>query len=211
MNKFGLKLEEMGNPHICCTDHVLNLTAKLAFNGGNFAEFEALALKKFQKLVGFFNSSTQATERLKDLQATLADCKGKPKSVITEVVTCWWATHAMIERLLDLKPALDFMANENKFDKMFPLEESEWEALVHIMDVLKPFKDAQSLLEGQKHVTAGFVLQAIAHIRKMLQKKANDPRDTGAKTLAARMLKDFETCWGKDTNPVWNDSVRRGD
>ena len=157
-----------------------------------------------------FNSSTQATERLKELQTRMPELKGKVKGLINDVVTRWWSTHAMIERLLELKEALDFIGQRKEFKNMEPLDEQDWQVLVHITDVLKPFKDAQKLLEGQKYVTAGFVLQAVQLIRSKLRAKSEDPRDTGAKKLAQKLLKDHEERWGLATDPVWNENVRRG-
>ena len=79
----------------------------------------------------------------------LESCKGKPLSVILDVVTRWWSTFLiMIARLLELRTPIDVMANEGQLGGCEPLTPVDWENLSNIMLVLKPFKEAQKLWAG---------------------------------------------------------------
>ena len=80
MNKFGELLEERNLPHIYCTDHVLQLSAKLAFEDKNFKRAEqsvyvyqqtenvenrsCLVMKKSRRIVEIFSCSTQNMDKL---------------------------------------------------------------------------------------------------------------------------------------------------
>jgi hypothetical protein len=74
-----------------CINHKLELVTKLTFKDvpesiGTMATCHAI--------VNFFNSSSQATEKLKEkTKARL----GAPLTVIQDVVTCWWSTYSMCE------------------------------------------------------------------------------------------------------------------
>ena len=67
MNAFGLKLEYVGVGHVYCTDHVLQLTAKLCYekDGEAFGHQSYIeSVKKARAIVTFFNKSSQALEQL---------------------------------------------------------------------------------------------------------------------------------------------------
>ena len=76
--------------HHYCAAHVIELTARLAFN----IDDEDDTLSGARKLVGHFKGSTQANARLLDLQDNSA---GKKVTVIADVATRWWYTYAMCE------------------------------------------------------------------------------------------------------------------
>jgi hypothetical protein len=73
MNLFGKKLEDMGVVHVYCTDHVLQYTCRMVYDKDMDTEFgnNAESVKKARELVGFFNKSTQAVEKLKKKQEIL--------------------------------------------------------------------------------------------------------------------------------------------
>jgi hypothetical protein len=100
MNKLGRKLSEEHNVHhIYCTDHVIQLTARLGYDDKKYkdADIEQLGadedgwlrivdhpnfqiddfhtLAKARELVNFFSHSTMATNRLKHVQATDPACQ----------------------------------------------------------------------------------------------------------------------------------------
>ena len=121
--------------------------------------------------------------------------------VVTDVVTRWWATHDMIERLIYLKPAIDLMAANEQLGG-HGLSNHNWVHLADMLKVMEPFKDAQLMLEGDKYVTSSIVLPAVGHVRKRLTTLSNQAGDSPSKTLATEMLDDFETRWGKANEPV---------
>jgi hypothetical protein len=73
MNALGMKLEQMGDAHVYCTDHVLHLTAKVCHgdnskqNAATFGPFYE-SVKRGQSLVNCIHSSSQATDILKKTQ-----------------------------------------------------------------------------------------------------------------------------------------------
>jgi hypothetical protein len=114
-------------------------------------------------LVGHFHSSSQASEILINLQYI----EKRPLGVIQDVVTRWWSTWLMINRLLKLKIYFDIM--ESKEMLACNLSPLNWDLLKQIEAVLKPFMLIQKLLEGQKYPTLSFVSFLISHIRTALQ------------------------------------------
>jgi len=137
-------------------------------------------------------------------------CKGKPKDVVTDVVTRWWATCDMIERVLVIKPAIKVMEEDRQFGNLERLEESDWNNLEITMLVLLPFKEGQELMEGSKCVTASLVAHAVKHIRERLTNLTCAEKDSVGKTLATCLLGDFECRWRTATAATFDDTVERG-
>jgi hypothetical protein len=171
MSKFGRLLEEMGVSHIFCADHILQLTAKKAYlngwfnagtNGVTLNDAEMLDLdevddldtmKKARRLVEHFNKSIQQLEKLLKNRKNKDTCTGKQAvGMIVDVVTRWWSTYSMCERLIYLQPALAALAVDNKLPDYILLNETDWKILRQVHQLLKPFKIAQKLLEGDKYV-----------------------------------------------------------
>ena len=59
----------------------------------------------------------------------------------------------MCERLIHLQPALAAMALDNRLPESNLLNEMDWMTIMEVHKMLKPFKDSQELLEGDKYVT----------------------------------------------------------
>jgi hypothetical protein len=62
----------------------------------------------------------------------------------------------MCERLILLQPALAAMDVDNKLPDSILLNETDWKIIKQVHQLLKPFKKAQKLLEGDKYVTSLF-------------------------------------------------------
>ena len=76
--------------------------------------------------------------------------KGKCSiKIIPDVVTRWWSTFTIMERLLHLKPALEAMKLDNRIPIQYCLFEKEWETVKIVVSILQPFKAAQKHLEGE--------------------------------------------------------------
>jgi hypothetical protein len=215
MNSFGMKLKKnLKIEHVYCTDHVLQLTCKSCYTDATetFGEQYVQAVKKAKAIVNFFHKSTQATEQLKKKQSSLDSCKGVPKGVVDDVVTRWWSTFDMISRMLELKPVIILMMADNQLAKLEPLTAQDWENLHNITLVLKPFKFAQKILEGEKYVTASLVAQAVNFIKKKLKAMSGgDQPENASKVLSANLLMDFEKRWTGPNNLVFSPNVRRGE
>lgn len=215
MNKFGIALEERGVHHVYCTDHVLQLTCKLCYEkapaAGSFGEEFFASVQKARAIVSFINSSSQALEKLKSYQKTLDSFAGqKVVGVVTDVVTRWWSTHDMIERILRLRHAIWAMGANDELGSCQELIPRDWDNLSSIMVVLKPFKEAQKLLEGDKYVTASWVAFVLDQIRKKLAALSGVAQpDTASKKLAGNMLRDFETRWREEDDATFQPEVER--
>ena len=83
----GGKTEWMG-----CIAHLLELLTGIAFDDMPHSEG---ALKACRDIVNYFNSSTQAMQKLLGKQA-----EGRAVKPIQDVVTRWWSTYSMLSRLI---------------------------------------------------------------------------------------------------------------
>lgn len=91
--------------------------------------------------------SCQATELLKLKQGM------NPLDVIQDVVTRWWSTYRMLERLLYLRPYLQLMVRENLLHASLNLTGEQWQVVEDLCAILAPFKQVQQKMEGEKYVT----------------------------------------------------------
>jgi hypothetical protein len=103
----------------------------------------------------------------------------------------------MCERLLRLKVYIELMTAQEHIPAQYVLSESQWRKVKEVVTLLKPFMHAQKLLEGEKYVTASLVPPIISKIRSSLVGCIDDEStSTFIKTLAQKMLKDFNVRWG---------------
>jgi zinc finger BED domain-containing protein 1 (E3 SUMO-protein ligase ZBED1) len=239
MNAFGVKLVGRNVAHLYCIDHVLQLVAKIAstsllkvdtptddddddddiFPNGTKDTRPAI-LKQCHRLIEHFTSSTQATEKLNTIQRV--SLNKAPLQVIQDVITRWWSTYAMVERLFELKVALQLYDDEQNFERVNSrakikarmLTKKEWIALEHLKTVLKPFKLAQQFLEQEKNVTISFIPFILDTIRDELTnvvEVANTEMNTSVVACGTAMLESFETHFGGPGDPVFNKKPVRGD
>jgi hypothetical protein len=118
---------------------------------------------KARKLIGTFTGSSQNLEKLISAQEVLRN-DSIPKTLIQDVVTRWWSTYKSIERLLDLKPVIDYLTHANP-PVGYTLDIDEWETLEIIKSVLEPFRNMQLYLEGSEYETIGFVAYCVNDLR----------------------------------------------
>ena len=153
-------------------------------------------MKGARALVGHFNSSSQATTDLLDIQTN----RVTPLHIIQDVATRWWSTYSMVNRLLDLKDSFEELVARDIMDEDINLTVDQWDALVDIKSLLEPFMIVQKVLEGQKYPTSSLVPYLIKKVRDGIRKVANQNRLPTIRELATRMLNDpvngFNTYWG---------------
>ena len=158
MNSMGTILGTKGIDHVYCADHIFQLVAKVAFNF-NFKTLQAdgtlrNSLTAAKKLVAFFRSSHKKSAELNALQKAR---NRKPLVLLQDCETRWWSTYAMITRLLELKPFIvEIFGLVNDRSNM-KLTAEDWIVLEQLKSLLKPFKQAQELLEGHKYVTVSLI------------------------------------------------------
>jgi hypothetical protein len=181
----------------------------------NFQIDDFHTLAKARVLVNFFSHSTMATDRLKNVQANDPACQELygdnyvPLKVVTDVVTRWWSTYSMIDRLLWLRVPISILIAR---DQCPGLSGDDWKYLKEIADVLKPFMKAQKMLEGEKYVTSSWVLGTIQTLRAGLESAKtafpSNKYEQVAHNLAKVLLKDLNCRWGESS--TYDGIVHRG-
>jgi hypothetical protein len=236
---------------IYCSDHVIQGTAVLAYRssivGDDETETDSDGLlclgkgtvAKCRKLVQFFTTSSQRQQDLEQAQRDLGKREqdpvivyrdaNQPYKVVQDVVVRWWSTYAMIQRLIILKPALERLNAENKLKNSTDranspsrmLTENEWRTLESLAGLLKPWKEAQQVLESEKIVTSSLVLPHLkiihgklkAYIDKPALSIDDDEQDPKLSAslveLAKNMMADFKSRWDNLSIP-FRKKVQRG-
>ena len=163
--------------------------------------------------------------RLKEVQKQLG--VQVPLIVYQDVVTRWWSTYMMIERLLVLKPSLVYLHKEEP-DAPYRLTEeqaltgAQWDDLKLLKQLLEPFMVFQRQLEGDKYITSS-LLFGISYVRTSVKSHIATFESTGeARPIAmvsanlGRNLLDhatsgFNVYYGSgDPGTVWDESNGRG-
>lgn len=86
--------------------------------------------------------------------------------------------------------------SKRKHDKhMAQLQDNDWDTLQLLHDILKPFYDAQTLLEGELYVTSSWVPFHVKKIRQQLVEGASCGDDR-IEAVATLLLRDFNVRWG---------------
>ena len=212
VNRFGMFLEQLEQKiqHIYCVDHVIQLTAKMAYEDYNYESADAdlvllgsvTTMKKARALVQHFTASNKSVEKLKEIQRLMEHYDGIAVSVIVDVVTRWWSTYSMVKRLLYLRPAIDFLFADpaSTLNQEKQLTAAEWKILACVEKLLEPFRDAQLYLEGQQYVTVSHTPGMVCMARRALTKVSqvdNDASEEVRRTaaLARKMLLNFNKHW----------------
>ena len=134
-----------------------------------------------------------------------------PLRFVQDVVTRWWSTYSMLDRLIYLKPAIEGLKADNQIPKNLIFDEIEWKILEQVISVLKPFKMAQKHLEGEKYVTISYVPLMIDFIENKLQSvMVNSTTNDNVKSLVQTMIIDFQNRWGNNHVRKFNPNVVRG-
>jgi zinc finger BED domain-containing protein 1 (E3 SUMO-protein ligase ZBED1) len=128
--------------------HILDLCTKLVFPDN---ELTLGTMKKCRDLVGHFLMSSQATGILRSKQGQ------HPVNVIQDVTTRWWSTYAMLERMLFLKAYIALMVRENLLLPTLNMNTEQWMIVEDVCAILKPFKNVQLVMEGEKYVTGSLI------------------------------------------------------
>ena len=219
MNLFGQILKDINVPHIYCTDHIIQCTTKKAFANSNYISTDQDSnhngfrlMSKCRSLVELFSKSCQKQELLLKQQSKMDLYRNKlPLRTVADVCTRWWSTHAMISRLLYLKPAMDCLKADNQIPNNLCLIDEEWSVIKDILSVLKPFKTAQKFLEGDKFVTISYIPLMIENIDNKLQEiLTSNGTNENVKKLIQNLISDFYERWGYHHTSKFNPEVVRG-
>ena len=197
MGKFGKFLRERFSvEHLYCVDHQIHLTAILARKDSNIPGGNG-TMKCFRELMQFFNSSTQALEKL----LTSMESAGlKPVKPIQDNVTRWWSTYSSMSRYLDdgvSDHITLLLSNAQLGGSCTDLSQTHKMVLKDVMVLLHPLSQVQKMLEGEKYATISLVAYCITYIRKCLH-KATQPNKlfNPVRLLGIEMKKDFNKRYG---------------
>ena len=172
-------------------------------------------LKSVRRLVGFFNKSTQAQAQLRKIQQ---ERNNNPVNVVQDVVMRWWSTLAMLDRLFELRESLVLFADRHSFPSaksnevaIRMLTRDEWESLNLLRTVLRPFKVAQQMLEGNKYVTSSWVPYIVYKVQDELTKMTDETKNNNpsVRSLASSMLVKFNEIFGNSSLHPFQPSVAR--
>ena len=160
------------------------------------------AMSSARALVGHFKSSTQSLEKLLENQR-ITGVK-IPLSVIQDVVTRWWSTYSMCERLVVLKLYIQLLVGSNK--QIPNLTTAQWNIIESQVAVLEPFMHIQKMIEGQKYVNISLIPYLVFKVRKHLVTSIASYSAAGQSpsilALLKKMLVDFNDRW-YSTHPNW--------
>jgi hypothetical protein len=224
MNSFGASVSSWIDCHFIrhhyCADHLLQLTALKCYSGDIDAtvtidedgeeDRTVSSLKKARALVSYFHSSTIATEKLAVAQRS-TNPNGAVLKLHSDVKTRWWSTHTLVERVLELKAALqyvfdqEFRCREHQNSptqlELLKLSADDFESLDNILFVLTPFKSAQKALEGERYVNLSLLPWAINNLRTQLgicEGSVNEAAQPKLHQLIQTMISDFNDRWGEE-------------
>ena len=190
MNTFGKYLNDKGVVHLYCVNHNLHRTALLAFDDKNLPGSEQ-AMKAARSLIELFSKSTQAMDKLMKIQEALGIHPAK--RIIQDVVTRWWSTWSMLNRLNELERPIQSLFAANDIDPNKQLLESQKVVLKEIEIMLHPMAFVQRYLEGDTYSTASLVPYLLYKVRESLKDMSISENISPTTCYLAKiLLKDFE-------------------
>ncbi len=187
-----------------CIDHKLELVTKLAFK--DIPESNG-TMAACCDMVAFFNSSSQATEKLKEkTKARL----GTALTVIQDVVTCLWSTFSMCKWLLHLRNYVTVMHFDG--DMRLFLTEAQWTIVTDVAVLLRPFMIAQRVLKGQSYVTISLIPYMLYKIRSgLMSANTNQSSSLHVQSISTLMMVKFNEEFGTgEENTVAMDHTTEG-
>ena len=110
-----------------------------------------------------------------------------PLQLIQDVVTRWWSTQSMLERLINLQDPVKFALSGHRMNDL--LTDSDWAGIKMVEEFLRPFAKIQKFLEGEKYITVSFVPVLVQTMRTAITNLCS----TEYKELADKMLTYFES------------------
>lgn len=169
-------------------------------------------MKAARAQVEFFNSSTQALEKLYNIQKTTRQGEQSLKP-LQDVKTRWWSTWRMLNRLLLLTPSIDALVASGQVNTS-SLTASQKNVLTEVESLLSPIAKSQRTLEGDKYPTISLVPFFVWKVREKLKSKAmptvDDEISPSTRFLATKMYNDYVQNRYGDGNTVYHDDYVLG-
>ena len=161
----ALRLGEWNCRH--CFGHTLQLAID---DGIKMSPGMQEMIKSAKAIVAFYNRSTKATERLKELQEQLSLPNHK---LIKDCPTRWNSTYYMLQRLLEQKPAITVMCASSTGPRV-SLSASEWRMMKELVEILKPLEEATRELSTEQRVSCSKVIPLLNALLFELRKNVVD-------------------------------------
>ena len=150
-------------------------------------------MKAARSVVGHFMMSTQSLEKLLEVQRS--NGVTVPLSLIQDIVTRWWSTYSMCQRLVVLKLYILLILGNNP--QIPHLTDDQWKIVEAQVKVLEPFMLIQKVLEGQKYVNVSLIPYLLYKVRAHLDKSIAEPGVLPSiQVLLEAIRTDLETRWG---------------
>ena len=155
-----------------CFIHTLQLVVNSCVISSN------TAVKKARQLVSRCNKSYKTTEKL---------VKKAGKKLINDVPTRWNSTFLMISRMIDVKPHLVEVLEEQEWES---LSSSEWKRLQAIEKILEPFHHHTNITSAEDSTTIAMVIPVLKELELHLG-EMKKPGST-VTVMADKMLTDMK-------------------
>lgn len=159
-----------------CFGHRINLVVR---NAMAIPEVSKI-VGKGRKLVTFFHQSSSATDILMAKQELISPELNGHK-LINDVCTRWNSTFSMLERLLELCPAIMATVGDCRLSKQasctlqnYVYSFEEQAVVEKLVKVLEPFKDATNSLSGDKFPTLHKVIPVLVKLERVLERAPDD-------------------------------------
>ena len=152
--------------HMPCLSHTTQLIIRLICK-----KLYGKVLGKARSIVKKIRKSSMATQDL---------IRKAGKSLIADVATRWNSSYLMTERLADVREHVEAVLTKYKFDGML---NSEWEKIIELMQLIKPFTHQTNVLQSDK-LSLSLIVPALIDLKFHLQQFP-------VATVSDIMLKDF--------------------
>ncbi|MBN3293074.1 ZBED1 protein, partial [Polypterus senegalus] len=152
--------------HMPCFGHTVNQGIIQAFQLPKLSSL----LSRCRKLVEYFQQSSVAMYMLreKQKQQNVAQCM-----LISDRVTWWVSTLAMLQRLKEQQFVIASVLVEDSNNHHLMLEATEWSTVEGLVDLLLPFKQAADMMTACKYPTISMV-KPLLHMLLNTTLKAKD-------------------------------------
>ena len=139
------------------------------------------ALAVCRRLVGHFKHSSQASQRLADIQRELQTDVLRP---VQDVSTRWNSTYLTIDRLLKIKRSVSVLCSETDGMSDKTLTPNMWSILENVKNMLEPLEKLTRDLSSYD-ASLSAVIPAVLGLKLTLEA---DNRDAGVKTMKAGLI-----------------------
>ncbi|XP_062576514.1 E3 SUMO-protein ligase ZBED1-like [Saccostrea cucullata] len=180
--------ELLGNIHINCYEHTLNLACQKCLAVKKLEN----TLAKIRKIVAFFLRSNIAAALLKNTAESLSLPQHK---LIMDVRTRWNSAYDMISRFLEMQVAIFATLKSKELGKEREAElksfhDDDFTVAEEVVQLLKPFKDITTLLCSEKSPTLSIILPLHNKLLDKLREQNDDtPTVCSMKNIMFKDLK----------------------